>query len=85
MTSFVELPLVTEHAHRTVWLNPAQVGSVEPGSKPGTCWVTMVWGCRHNLAASQTAVAAALGVIFAARRPDDDIDLRDEVLENLNR
>lgn len=89
MTAFVELPLVSEQAHRTVWLNPAQVGSVEAGmpSKPDSCWVTMVWGCRHQIAVSMDEAVECLDptVLLSVGGHTPGLDLRYEVRENLNR
>ena len=83
MTAFVELPLVSERAHRTVWVNREQVGSVESStpSHPDRCWVTMVWGCRHHVDLPMREVVEWL------LHPWDecDVDLRESVLGNLSR
>lgn len=82
MTRLVELPLVTQHAHRTVWVNAEQVGSLESSTPahPDRCWVTMVWGCRHHVELPMGDAAALLG-----GERYRYVDLRESVLENLTR
>lgn len=83
MTAFVELPLVSEQAHRSVWVNPDHVVLVSASSpsRPGCCWVQFEMGGREHVALTADAVVDLL----LCGRTAADIDLRGEVLENLRR